>query len=219
MENESLLPRPKSSSIFFALASLALVLLGLIYFSSIFKPLVIAFLIWFIINQIKVSLARIKIKGKTLPSWSRSILAFLIILLVLYFITELLIVNIEGIAASMPEYIANFDQSYDKVKALVHNPHYADYMQEWIQKLDLSTMAASVITSLSSGVATSAVVSSIVTKLDTSTTISMTWHSFCGYQRWVSTSMTAYFSIGISWARDHTLCFLNLIIGYEYCSL
>jgi len=158
MENESLLPRPKSSSIFFALASLALVLLGLIYFSSIFKPLVIAFLIWFIINQIKVSLARIKIKGKTLPSWSRSILAFLIILLVLYFITELLIVNIEGIAASMPEYIANFDQSYDKVKALVHNPHYADYMQEWIQKLDLSTMAASVITSLSSGVATSAVV-------------------------------------------------------------
>ena len=56
MENVSLLPKPSSSSIFFALASLTLVILGLIYFSGILKPLVIAFLIsipvtWYMMNQ------------------------------------------------------------------------------------------------------------------------------------------------------------------------
>jgi len=158
MENESLLPKPKGSSIFFALSSLTLVILGLIYFSGILKPLVIAFLIWFIISQLKAALKKIKIKGKVLPGIVRSMLAFIIIFLVLYLVAELLIVNIEGIVATMPEHIENLNLHYKNASSMIRNPEFADYLQEWIQKLDLSGMATSVITSLSSGVATSAVV-------------------------------------------------------------
>lgn len=158
MDNESLLPKPSSSSIFYALASLTLVLLGLIYFSGILKPLVIAFLIWFVISQLKSTLKKIKIKGKILPSFVRSLLAFLIIFGIVYLVVELLIVNIEGIVASMPEHIANLNFHFKNASALIKNPEIADYLHEWIQKLDLSGMAKSALSSLSSGVANSAVV-------------------------------------------------------------
>lgn len=158
MENESLIPKISLSSIFYTLASLTLVIIGLFYFSSIFKPLVIAFLIWFIINQLKLSLGKIRIRGKALPSLLRSILAFIIILLVLYLVAELLIKNIEGIVASMPENLSNFDKAYDKANALINNPNYTEYLQKWVSKLDLSGMATSILSSLSSIVANSAVV-------------------------------------------------------------
>lgn len=158
MENESLIPKISLSSIFYTLASLTLVILGLLYFSSIFKPLVIAFLIWFIINQLRLSLGKIRIKGKALPSLLRSILAFIIILLVLYLVAELLIKNIEGLVASMPEHLSNFDKSYEKASALINNPNYTEYLQKWVSKLDLSGMATSIVSSLSGIVANSAVV-------------------------------------------------------------
>ncbi|MBE9485332.1 MAG: AI-2E family transporter [Bacteroidetes bacterium] len=158
MENESLIPKMSSSSIFYALASFTLVVIVLIYFGSIFKPIVIAFLIWFIINQLKLSLGKIKIRGKSLPSLMRSILAFIIIFLILSLVVELLIQNIEGIVATMPEYLSNFDNAYDKATALINNPNYTEYLQEWLSKLDLSAMATSLVSSLSGIVASSAVV-------------------------------------------------------------
>ncbi len=158
MEKESLLPNMRTQSVFYTLAALTLSIVGLIYFGSIFKPLVIAFLIWFIINQIKVSLGKIKIKGRTLPAAIRSILAFALIFIVIYLIVELLIVNIEGIVASMPEHIADLNTSFDKVTAIINNPNYTEYLQKWMNNLNLSGMATSVLSSLSGFVANSAVV-------------------------------------------------------------
>jgi len=158
MEKESLLPQMRISSVFNTLAALTLAIIGLIYFGSIFKPLVIAFLIWFIINQLKVSLGKIKIAGRAMPSVIRSILAFAIIFIIIYLVAEVLIVNIEGIVASMPEYIANLNTSFEKVSAIINNPNYAEYLQKWINNLNLSGMASSIVSSLSGFVANSAVV-------------------------------------------------------------
>lgn len=158
MENESLIPKVTSSGIFFVLGSLTLVILALIYFGDILKPLVIAFLIWFIINQLKVSLRKIKIKGKPLPSMARSILAFVIIFLVVFIVVELLIKNIEGIVESMPGYVANFHENYGRLSDLVNNPKIADNLQGWVSKLDLASMATSLLSSLSGIVANSAVI-------------------------------------------------------------
>lgn len=147
MDKESLLPQIRSSSVFYTLAAFTLGIVGLIYFGSILKPLVIAFLIWFIINQIKVSLGRIKISGRALPSVVRSILAFAIIFSIIYMIAELLILNIEGIVASMPEHIADLNTSFDKLTAIINNPNYTEYLQKWINDLNLSGMATSLISS------------------------------------------------------------------------
>jgi AI-2 transport protein TqsA len=158
MEKESLIPKMNASSLFYSLASLTLVAFVLVYFGSIFRPIVIAFLIWFIINQLKLSLGKIKIRGRGMPSLLRSILAFIIIFLVLYLIAELLIKNIEGIVATMPEYIANLNESFNKVSTIINNPHYTEYLQKWVNNLNLSGMATSILSSLSGVVANSAVV-------------------------------------------------------------
>jgi predicted PurR-regulated permease PerM len=158
MEDESLLPKLDSQSIFFTFGALALGILALIYFNGIFKPLVIAFLVWFIINQLKLMIQKITIGGKSLPAFVSGILAILVILHVLYFIVELLILNIEGIVASMPYYVENLNESFNNLSAFVNNPKYAEYLQKWINGLNLAGMAASFVNSLSGFVANSAVV-------------------------------------------------------------
>jgi len=158
MERESLLPKTSSASIFYALASLTLVIIGLMYFSSLLTPFVIAILITFIINELKRKIGSIRIKGKKLPGFIRSILAFILIIGVMYAIVELLIINIEGIVASMPEYIANLHDSYSKATSFISDPKYTEYIQKWLRGLDLAAMATSTVNSLSGILANSAVV-------------------------------------------------------------
>ena len=158
MENESLIPKTSVSNIFYAFATLTLVIIALLYFDGIFKPFVVAFLIWFIINQVKLSLQKIKIKGKSMPSALCSILAFLIIFILTFLIVELLVNNLEGIAASMPEYLAKLNESYGDASSLINDPKYVEYIQKWVNGLDIAGMATGFMNSLSGLLANIAVV-------------------------------------------------------------
>ncbi len=233
MDNESLIPKMSSSSIFYSLASLSLVIIILVYFGGILRPIVIAFLIWFIINQLRLSLGKIKIRGKAMPSWIRSILAFVIIFLVLYLIAELLIKNIEGIVASTPEYIANLNNTFTKVSAIINNPNYAVYLQKWVNNLDLAGMATSAVSSLSGIVANSAVVlvyiifflmedASHKVKLDK--LFPKKGHQYVKFihnLRGISDSISYYISsmTGISLATGAVSYVILLIMGVEYAFL
>ncbi len=158
MENESIIPRTSASSIFYSLASIALVIVGLIYFAGIIKPFVIAFLVWFIINQLKEALGKITIKGKSLPGGFRSMLAFLIIFMLSYLVAELLIINLEGIAVLMPEYLSNLNKYLVDLSVLINNPNYTEYLQKWIKGIDFAGQATSLVNSFSGFVANFAIV-------------------------------------------------------------
>ncbi len=158
MENSSLLPKVSKSSVFYSFATITLVIIGLLYFDGIFKPLVISFLIWFIINQLKFVIQKIKINGKSLSPVLSSTVAFLFIIIIILLIAEMLIRNIEGIVGSMPEYMANLNESYGDASALINDPKYAEYIQKWINGLDLAGMATGLINSLSGILANFAVV-------------------------------------------------------------
>lgn len=158
MEKQNLAPGTKISSVFFTLASIALTIFGLIFFSSLIKPFVIAFLIWFIINQLKESLGKISIKGKRIPSSIRSTTAFLIIILIVYFISAILTTNIGSIAESMPKYIENLNKSIEKLSSLFDNPMYANYLKNWVAGLNLAGLAASIVNSFSQTVVNIAII-------------------------------------------------------------
>jgi predicted PurR-regulated permease PerM len=157
MEKETIIPKFKESSVFYILASTAIVVTGLIYFDGIFKPLVVAFLVWFIVDQLKESIGKITIKGKSLPPMVCSILAFIIIFLLIVTGGELLMNNLEGIAASMPVYIENLNESFADVSTFVNDPLYADYIEKGIGSLNLAGMASSVLNSLSGILANAAI--------------------------------------------------------------
>jgi predicted PurR-regulated permease PerM len=158
MDKESLIPKVTASSLFFSLASLTLLVFSLIYFEGIFKPLVIALIVWLLIKYVKDLLGKISIKGRMLPSSLRTILAMLVILGILYGVVELLIRNIEDIIASTPEYLRKFDETYNKVIALINNPEFTDYLKQWINNLNLGGMAGTVLNSISGIISDSAVV-------------------------------------------------------------
>lgn len=158
MEHNSLIPRFTASGVFYTLASLALVILAFVYFDSIIKPIIIALLIWFVIHQLKITLEKITYRGKSLPPLASSTLAILIIFLLIYLVAELLILNIEGIVASMPDYLMKFEDSFRQLSALIRDPKYTEYLQKWLEGLNLGGMATGIVNSLSGIVANSAVV-------------------------------------------------------------
>jgi predicted PurR-regulated permease PerM len=83
------------------LASYAIVFAGVFallhYLENFFKPIIVALIIWYIIRELSRQLAKIKIKGWTLPFWVRSILSFLIIVAFGYSSIQIVIFNIESL--------------------------------------------------------------------------------------------------------------------------
>ena len=158
MENETLIPKISESTIFFALASTTLVILGLIYLDGIFKPFFIAILIWFMIKQLKDTIGKITIRGKSLPSGIRSILAFAIILVVLSLIVAILIENLENLISLMPEYVSDFDKTIGEITVFINNPEYTEYIQKWFDGIDFAGMATTLLNSLTGIVSNSAIV-------------------------------------------------------------
>jgi AI-2 transport protein TqsA len=87
---------------------LAISIFCLSYFSNFLQPLVIAIMIWYSIYELKRFLRKIKIKGKTLPVWLLTFLAFVIIFLIVVGIYELITLNLELIIKKSPDYANNF---------------------------------------------------------------------------------------------------------------
>ena len=53
----------------------------------------------------------------------------------------------------MPDYLAEFNRSYEDASTLLNDPKYAVYLQKWIDVLDLAGMARTFVNSLSGIVA------------------------------------------------------------------
>ncbi len=149
----SMVPRPSMASTFYVLGSIALVTSGLIYFDSIFKPFVVALLVWFIIYQIKLITDKITIRGVRIPSLVSSILSSTVIMATLFVFVELIIWNVQEIAASIPGYMENFNVSVDDLEAVVNNPQILEYLQAWVNEIDLSNQFQLLANSFSDGIA------------------------------------------------------------------
>ena len=149
MDKENIKINSRSERIFYSLGSIALVILGLIYFESLIKPFVVAILLWFMIDQLKEALGKVQIKGKSLPAWLRSLLAFMIIMIISYLASELLISNLEEMAVLMPEAMSNLNRYMQEASGLLRDPKYAAYLQKSLNSIDFTAVAGSILNSFS----------------------------------------------------------------------
>ncbi|MBX2965542.1 MAG: AI-2E family transporter [Cyclobacteriaceae bacterium] len=97
---------------------LAIFIFCLNYFSTFLQPVLIAVMIWYSIYEMKRLLERVKIKGKTLPTWLRTVVAMLVILLVTVGIYQIITLNLELIINKSPEYAANFKSMIDELSKI-----------------------------------------------------------------------------------------------------
>lgn len=136
--------------IYYLSVMFVLSILVLIYFDNIIKPFVVALLIWFVINELKIKMGHISIKGRTMPPWLRGVSAFLIITLVLIGISELVAINVEEISNQAPAYREKFDKMFITISEMAKNPEFTEYIKSALTKIDFAAIATEVLDSLSS---------------------------------------------------------------------
>lgn len=98
------------------LFTISILVVCLDYFSSFFQPVVLAGILWYLIYVLKAFTRRIRIRGKKLPEWLLTTLAFVVIFLVIFGIVEIVTHNLELIIARSPVYIKNSQQIFQNIE-------------------------------------------------------------------------------------------------------
>ncbi len=149
MENDSLINIPRLRDVFYSFSIITLSILGLMYFSGMLIPFVVAIFFWYIIKELKRALGKIQIRGRSMPRWFNGLAAFIIIVLAIVSIFELISVNVEQISNEGPHYKAKLDEMVETLSSTINNPKILEYIQQIVSKLDFAAMASGFVNSLS----------------------------------------------------------------------
>jgi predicted PurR-regulated permease PerM len=117
-------------------AATVLVALGvvcLVYFSSFLQPLILAVMLWYLIYELRVVGGRITIRGRKLPAWLITVLAFCIVILVIMGVVEIITYNLQLIRARTPDYLANLRTMLNSVQEI---PGFELVQQRTIQRIE-----------------------------------------------------------------------------------
>jgi predicted PurR-regulated permease PerM len=117
-------------------AATVLVALGvvcLVYFSSFLQPLILAVMLWYLIYELRVVGGRITIRGRKLPAWLITVLAFCIVILVIMGVVEIITYNLQLIRARTPDYLANLRTMLNSVQEI---PGFELVQQRAIQRIE-----------------------------------------------------------------------------------
>jgi AI-2 transport protein TqsA len=127
---------------------LAIIIFCLSYFSNFLQPIVVAVMIWYSVFELKRFLGKIRIKGKSLPDWLLTILAFLIILLISVGVYEIITVNLEQIIKRFPLYISNFKSMIGTFHALEGFENMQERVLNKLSELDVQPILTGLLNSL-----------------------------------------------------------------------
>jgi len=127
---------------------LAITIFCLNYFSNFLQPIVIAVMIWYSVYELKRVLNKIKIKGKSLPVWILTILAFFIILLISVGIYEIITMNLELIIKRFPLYAANFKSMVLNLHTIEGFENIQERIINWVGEINVQPILSGFLNSL-----------------------------------------------------------------------
>ena len=116
-------PEPQPSHIRVERIAAWLFIIGILvvcldYFSSFLQPVVLAIMVWYCIYVVKSYARKIRIRGKKLPEWLLTTLAFILIILVTFGIIEIVTHNLELIIGRFPTYVASSRHLFESIKTI-----------------------------------------------------------------------------------------------------
>ncbi len=129
---------------------LTLSVIILMEYRTILQPFVIALIIWYLISLLRQSLRKIPILKLKAPEWYYSLSAFLIIILVVFAVTELLINNIEQINGNLNQYRIEWQPLLEQIKANPYFESLAANLEGRLIDFDYQKILGPIISSLSS---------------------------------------------------------------------
>lgn len=122
---------------------------SLIYFSDFLQPFVVAMMVWYFIYILKEFAGRIQIRGKRLPEWLLTTLAFIVIVLATFGVVEMVTYNLELIIVRFPAYIDNSRTLLESIRTIDGFEMVQERFIGRIEDFDFKPMLTSLLNSLS----------------------------------------------------------------------
>jgi AI-2 transport protein TqsA len=123
---------------------IGLVLLGLYLGKDLLVPLVLAAVIWYLINTIGAYFGKIKVGDKSfIPRWARTTLAVLVVFSFFWFVGRMAVANLEEFVEVAPEYNERLVELSEALGEKLEIPTF----EEMSKKVDIEKTAADVLNS------------------------------------------------------------------------
>ncbi len=106
---------------------IALAVIFIIYAKNFLIPLILAIVLWYLINALNQLIRRVPIIGEKVPLAASLTLSTLIILGVLFFMGTLIAQNINGMVASAPDYRENMEAQLQRFANIVGYKQAVDF--------------------------------------------------------------------------------------------
>ena len=122
----------------------------LIQGQSLIVPFVMGVLIWFIFRRLKAGLDRIPFIKNHFPSWSKGLLSFLMVLILIVIVFEILSVNIQNLTLSYTKYEHNVTLIVEKINEIFNTDiELSSFIAEKLESFNFGQLLGSVLSSLS----------------------------------------------------------------------
>ena len=123
------------------------IILTLIYGRDFLMPLIFAFLIWFLVREIKALMWKITIIKRHVPNWLSNIIASVIIFSILFLIESILESSIKTIAKSYEHYQANLYLITNKIDTMFEIDSLS-ILKDYSMDFDFASIIGSLLSSL-----------------------------------------------------------------------
>ena len=129
---------------FFVLGSLAIVVTFLVVARDFLVPLVIAVLVWSLLNGIIEQFIRISIGPVHIPRWLATIVAIGLVLLACALIAKILSDQVDAIAEAGPRYVARLESLFGQLVATI-GAETAAQAEQALSQLDIASVVSKVV--------------------------------------------------------------------------
>lgn len=131
---------------YFFITVIAIVVI-LISGKSLLIPFIFAFLLWFIIREVRVLLEKVDFIKTKFPSWTKNLLTSLLILGALTFSSKVITTSINSLAQSYPKYEKNIESIVSRVNENL-NIDIVDYLKGHTSDLNFGAILKSIFQSV-----------------------------------------------------------------------
>jgi AI-2 transport protein TqsA len=132
-------------------AYLIVLLIGLTFIliigQSIIIPLILAFLIWFLIKELRNFAKRIPFVRNHVPAWLLNISTVVLLYFLFAFISHFLILNISNLSANLPLYQENLNLFYNQMSTYFGYDFQSIFMN-YVGDFNFSSLLASLLNSI-----------------------------------------------------------------------
>ena len=123
------------------------------FFGNLLKPLVVAIIFWYIIRIVSGGLKSIKYKGSfLLPTWVTKLIAFVIIMAVLFLFIDIIVINLKQIVDRADHYNTRQDNLLHSIAEFMGIDDISEEIKNLPSSTELRPFLTQLVNSLSSGI-------------------------------------------------------------------